>query len=269
MVLAAGRGTRFGGLKQLVPVRDDGATISDVLIERTAHAGITNVVIVVSDETDTPMRDHLRARGTAATVVRQPGSRGTAQALSTARAVTSGPMLVVNADDVYPPGAFALAAAHLASAPRPGHAVIGFELAKTLYGARPQSRALLEVVGGRLVGIREGRVSHEPNLVFTQVSVEPDSEGPRPDGDRARSAGAVAERLSGTELVSMNAMVLERDIFDRLDAALAGTDSPEVYLPDVLAGLVVDGVAVRVLACGDPCHGLTYPEDVSTLAPLL
>lgn len=258
VVLAAGRGTRFGGLKQLVAVRDDGAMITDVLIERAAHVGITHVVVVVSEETETLMRDHLTARGTVAFVVRQAGARGTAEALATARAVTSGPVVVLNADDLYPPQAFTLAASHLASAPVPGHAVIGFEVAKTLYGTRPQSRALLEVADGRLIGIREGRVSQDPDLTFTAASAQPDP-------------AAVAERLGGTELVSMNAMVLERDIFDRLDDALTETPSgsPEVYLPDVLAGIVAEGVRVRVLACGEPCHGLTYPEDVSTLATLL
>ena len=251
VVLAAGRGTRFGGPKQLVPVRDDGATITDVLIERAAQAGMTRAVVVVSEATEEAMSKHLASRFSRAQVVRQAGARGTAQALLAARNVTDGPVLAMNADDIYPPEAFKVAAAHVTAAHPSTHAVIGFKLAETMYGNRPQSRALLATKHGHLVGIREGQVAVVPNLTFIPKADEPPGS------------------LVGNELVSMNAMVLQREIFDHLALALDLSEADEVYLPDVLASLVADGVPVRVLPCDGRCHGLTYPDDAPSLAALL
>lgn len=260
VVLAAGRGTRFGGPKQLAEVRDDGATITDVLIERAAAAGIGRVVVVVSDATEHAMSAHLATRHSDAVVVRQGGTRGTAQALLAARDVTDGPVLVVNADDIYPPDAFVVARRHIDAGEPSGHAVIGFVLRDTLYGSRSQSRAVLQVDGDRLVRIREGSVTQDGALAFTPKD-EPGSAQPFESG--------VAEPLVGTELVSMNAMVLQRDIFDRLAEALATSDAEEVYLPDVIATLVASGEVITVLPCTGRCHGLTYPEDADTVTTLL
>lgn len=254
VVLAAGRGTRFGGPKQLVAVRADGATITDVAAERAARAGISRTVVVVSDAVEAPMVEHLAGRASDAVVVRQGGTRGTAQALLAARAVTDGPVLVVNADDVYPEDAYRAAADHLAGGVAAGHAVIGFALRQTLYGDKPQSRALVEAVDGRLTRLREGTVTPTPALTFT----------PKDVGD-----GATAEPVRGDALVSMNAMVLQRTIFAALAAALDATDADEVYLPDVVAAVAADGAPVRVLRGEGACHGLTYAEDVDSIDTLV
>jgi len=210
------------------------------------------------------MSEHLARRvGRDVAVVEQGGTRGTAQALLAARQVTDGPIVVVNADDVYPAATYEVAVEHLAGGASAGHAVIGFELAHTMYGTRPQSRALIDTDHGRLTGLREGTVSVNPTLTFTPKDDRRDA------GKNAPGAAAPRESLTGDELVSMNAMVLQRDIFDRLAAALEASTADEVYLPDVVADLVADGVAVRVLPCDGACHGLTYAEDVSTIAPLL
>ncbi len=264
IVLAAGRGTRFGGPKQLVAVTDDGATITDVAIERAAAAGITRAVVVVSDAVAEPMADHLADREERdVTVVEQGGTRGTAQALLAARDVTDGPVVVVNADDVYPPATYEVAAAHLAEGEAAGHAVIGFALAQTMYGDRPQSRALIEADHGTLTGLREGTVSPVPTLAFTPKDHR------REPGSTDSDVAAPGATLTGDELVSMNAMVLQRAIFDRLAAALEASTADEVYLPDVVSDLVADGIEVRVLPCDGACHGLTYAEDVSTISSLL
>ncbi len=268
VVLAAGRGTRFGGPKQLVAVTDDGATITDVAIDRAAAAGIDRAVVVVSAAVIGPMSDHLADRATGdVTIVEQAGTRGTAQALLAARDVTDGPVVVVNADDVYPAATYEVAARHLAEGESAGHAVLGFALAQTMYGNRPQSRALIEADHGRLTGLREGTVSTDPTLTFTPKDDRRDPEADAGGGGPA--VPAPAEGLTGDELVSMNAMVLQRGIFDRLADALQASTADEVYLPDVVADLVADGVEVRVLPCDGACHGLTYAEDVSTIASLL
>ncbi len=251
VVLAAGQGTRFGGPKQLVAVRDDGATITDVLIERAVAVGIDSTVIVANRAVADELADGLRDRGHHAEVVVQPGRRGTAQALLTARGTTEGPVVVVNADDLYPQAAFAAVVEHL-GADTADHAVVGFPVARTIVGDRPQSRALLGVDADTLTGVREGTV--EPGAPMRFLPRE----------------GGVPEELRGDELVSMNLWALQRSVFSFAERALDDDrDDTEVYLPDVVGEMIRAGEVFRLVGCDAPCRGITFPEDVATLGPLL
>lgn len=256
VVLAAGKGTRFGGPKQLVAVRDDGATISDVNIERAAAAGIDRAVVVVGEHVAEAMGAHLAERSPRVRTTLQGGSRGTAQALLAVRDLTEGPVVVVNADDIYPVDAFGALAGHFATVGTESatdHAVVGFHLARTFAGPKPQSRALLVQHDGHLVTLREGRVETDPTWSFTPLA-EPD---------------AVAEPVAADALVSMNLFALGRSVFDVAEAALEASDAAEVYLPDVVATVIGAGERVKVLECAGPCHGLTYADDIGTLDDLL
>src|SRR5438067_897897 len=120
VVLAAGRGTRFGGLKQLVAIRDDGATVADLLVRRAADAGIEQAAIVVRPEIEEQFRAHVDAMDAPkipVELVVQHRPRGTADAVLSARHAVGGQFVVVNADDLYPAGAFSLVATHLRNAP--------------------------------------------------------------------------------------------------------------------------------------------------------
>ena len=253
MVLAAGRGTRFGGPKQLVAVRDDGSIVTDVLIRRAADAGIEQAVVVVSAEVEEPMRAHLDAMGTAGIPVelvvqrRPPGTGG---AVLAARDAVGGQLVVVNADDLYPAGAFSLIVAHLRDAPAGDHAVIGFRVDRTLIGSRPEMRALLTIdESGVLVGVREGSVEKDGGLRF-------------------RTPTAV-QALRGDELISMNMWGFQPSVFDALATAASrlGDDDPDVelYVPDVVATMIASGARVRVLPTDEPCVGITYREDVAVV----
>src|SRR2546423_12219513 len=168
VVLAAGRGTRFGGLKQLVAVRDDGATVTDLLVRRAADAGIEKAVIVVRPEIEAQVRAHVEAIGSTGIPVElvvQRRPRGTADAVLAARDAVGGPFVVVNADDLYPASAFSSIARHLRDAPAHENAVVGFRVQRTLVGSRPESRALLTIDGaGVLVAVREGSVVKDGGL---------------------------------------------------------------------------------------------------------
>jgi bifunctional N-acetylglucosamine-1-phosphate-uridyltransferase/glucosamine-1-phosphate-acetyltransferase GlmU-like protein len=253
VVLAAGRGTRFGGLKQLVAVRDDGATVTDVLVRRAADAGIEQAVIVVRAAIEELIRAHVDGMGAAGIPVElavQRRPRGTADAVLAAREVVGGALVVVNADDLYPAGAFSLIATHLRDAPAHEHAVVGFRLDRTLVGSRPEARALLTIdEAGALVAIREGRVEKDGGLRF-------------------RAAMSV-DVLRGDEIVSMNMWGFRPSVFDALAAAVAelGAHDPdvEVFLPDVVAMMIAGGATVRVLLSDEACIGITYREDVDAV----
>ncbi len=253
VILAAGRATRFGGVKQLVAVRDDGSTVTDVLIRRAADAGIEQAVIVVRPAIEELFRAHLERMGAAAipvVIVVQGRPRGTADAVLAAKDKVRGPLVVVNADDLYPAGVFSLLATHLHDADSHEHAVVGFRLDRTLVGPRPESRALLTIdVSGVLVDIREGSVEKRGGLHF-------------------RTATSV-DGLRGDEIVSMNMWGFRANVFDGLTAAVAelGASDPddEVYLPDAVEMMIESGTTVRVLLSDEACIGMTYPEDVAAV----
>lgn len=267
VILAGGSGTRFGGVKQLVEVDSDGSAIMDILLRRAEVAGFSYGVAVVSPAIESAVRAHLgHTRGTLdgyampveIAVQRLPGGRlrplGTADAVLAARASVRGPFVVVNADDVYPADAFALAAEHLRTAPDREHAMVGFRVARTLTSERPVSRALVEIDEDRLVSAPEGKVVMRAGELFfeTDASVLP---------------------LRGDECVSMNMWVLRESVFAALgDAVAAFIDDGsvgEVFLPDVMDSIVQAGETVRVLVSESECFGVTHDEDIAAVRAAL
>ena len=130
-----------------------------MLVRRAADAGFEQAVIVVRPAIEELMRTHVDEMGAAGIPVElavQRRPRGTADAVLAARDAVGGPFVVVNADDLYPAGAFSLIATHLRDAPAHEHAVVGFRLDRTLVGSRPEARALLTIdEAGALAAVRE------------------------------------------------------------------------------------------------------------------
>ncbi|HEX4822241.1 MAG TPA: NTP transferase domain-containing protein [Acidimicrobiales bacterium] len=244
VVLAAGLGRRFGGIKQLAPVGPKGESIMDALLRRAEAAGFRDAIVVIRPEIEAEVDAHFTAHrpALAVTIVRQsvPATRntplGTADAVLQCRAAIDSPFAVVNADDLYPQGAFDLLAAHLSA--HDEHALVAFRLRRTLVSDRPVSRALLSFddVSGALRTIDERR-NIEPALV------------------------------SGDPWVSMNMWGFRTSILDDLatavDEFVTSGSTGEVLLPDVVGRLAARGTTVRVLRCDERCIGITYAEDVA------
>ena len=190
----------------------------------------------------------LRA-GTDASLAVQPRMRGTADAVLAGRNAVAGSVIVVNADDLYPASAFAALARHLRAGPAHEHAMIGFRLDRTLVGRGSESRALLEVDNGLLVGVREGRVEKNDGLHFV--------------------AGTASQPVEGDELISMNIWAFRPSVFDAAAAAMQASTDGEVYLPDVVAHMIASGEIVRVIPSDERCIGMTYRDDVAAVRSLL
>jgi bifunctional N-acetylglucosamine-1-phosphate-uridyltransferase/glucosamine-1-phosphate-acetyltransferase GlmU-like protein len=264
VVILAGLGTRFGGLKQLAPVDADGSAIMDVLLRRAAAAGFSYAVVVVSPAVENAVRAHLeQASGAsvmpvAIAVQELPAGRsepmGTAHAVLTARDEVHGPFVVANGDDLYPADAFALAADHLRAAPDDEHAMVGFRVAHTLTSDRSVSRALVTVDSGRLVAAPEGKVVTRGGELFFET-------------------GKSSVPLRGDERVSMNLWVLRKSAFTPLAAAVSdfvsGGCVGEVFLPDVIVAMAHAGETVRVLVSESGCIGVTHDEDLAAVRAAL
>jgi NDP-sugar pyrophosphorylase family protein len=262
LVLAAGMGSRYGGLKQMDPVGPSGETMLDYAVHDAVRAGFRDVVFVIRREFEEAFAAAVMAKyGRAAAVrmvfqetddlppgVEVPAGRerpwGTGHAVWCARAALGGPFAVINADDFYGASSFALLAAFLGKAGGSGFAMVGFRLGNTLSESGTVSRGVCRVQGGRLASITEERAI-------------------------ARADVGPGRRFSGDEITSMNCWGFTPSLFGGLDAGLraflaaSGSDPrAEFYLPAAVSGLVAGGAAtVDVIPSGDSWFGITYRED--------
>ena len=274
LVMAAGMGSRFGGLKQLSGPGPAGETLLEYGLYDAARAGFGRFVFVIRRDLEADFQRLILSRlpprlevelafqdpgdlprGSAAVGRGRTKPWGTAHAVWAARRVMDRPFVVMNADDFYGRGAFALLGALLAGAdPAEGDWFLaGYRLADTLSSHGEVARALVAVdPAGRLIGLREN-----PRIELS------------PEGPRALGVEGGALPLDPGAIVSMNLFGLTPAVFPMLEDSLrsflagSGGDSrAECYLPAALDQAVAAGRAgVRVLATGEAWFGLTWPED--------
>jgi hypothetical protein len=279
LVLAAGMGSRFGGIKQASPVGPAGETILEFSVFDALRAGFDEVVFLISSSIEGDFRDRVVSRLPASLhhrlAFQEAGSLldeaaaakakacgrtkpwGTGHALMCAASELRHPFASVNADDYYGPESFRLVHDFLASADPAGSSwcMAGFALANTVSPNGPVSRGICaQGPGGMLRGVTEYRAI-ERGEGGAYVSATP---------------GGAAGRFSGDELVSMNLWGFTPRIFGMARGILedfflesAGSAAAEFYLPDIVDTLIARGEAeVRVLPTPERWFGLTYRADV-------
>ncbi len=274
VILAGGRGRRFGAEKQFLAVAPDGSSLLEVTVADAVRAGCRHAVVVTAPGREAEVRKLFATRPQPAcaidVVVQRPDDLpggamvardrpwGTAHALWSARAAVTGPFLLFNADDHYGPNApFDLAAALPGDPASTCFAMLGFPLGGTLSTAGTVSRALCGTdAAGFLTGL------HEVPAI--------DAAGRIAAGDRA------GESLPADVPVSMNAWGFTPAVFPLLEEALrefltsANLESDECYLPAAIdAGVRSGRIAVRVIPAPDPWCGLTWPADRGHVAARL
>ncbi len=275
LVLAAGMGSRYGGLKQLDPVGPGGETILDYSVHDALRAGFARVVFVIRREFEAQFREGVMARYAGRVPVEAvfqsaaelpggcaaPAARakpwGTGHAVWCARGALRGNFAVVNADDFYGADSFVQLGRFLGPA-RTGRsfALVGFRLDRTLSEHGAVSRGVCEAVGGHLRSITE------------RTGINPADVGP-------------GRALSGAEIVSMNCWGFTPGLFSELEADLVrfvaerGQDpAAEFYLPTAVSGMVGRGsAAVEVLPTSSAWFGITHradrPRVASSIAALV
>ena len=278
VVLAAGIGSRYGGLKQMDSVGSFGQCLIDYAIYDARRAGFEKVIFVIKKELETDFREMVGNRISQGVEVAYafqnmedltegvdiPDARskpwGTTHAVLAARALIKGPFAVINADDYYGPEAFRVLYDYLANhTDRPDcfqYAMVGYHLGRTLSDS-----------GGVTRGVcRTNRDGLLENIV-EQQDIEREGEGGRFSTDNGQSWNY----LTGNTLVSMNFWGFQRSFLDEAEKRFplllrrALTHHPEkgeVQLPVMVADLLDRGRAqVRVLSSGEQWFGVTYRED--------
>jgi hypothetical protein len=267
LVLAAGMGSRYGGLKQIDPVGPSGETLLDYAVFDAIRAGFGRAVFVIRREFEDAFRSSVAAKYAgriaydcvfqSADLVPKgcavPAGRekpwGTGHAVWCARDALGGPFAAINADDFYGAGSFSRLAAFLKAAHGDRFALVGFRLADTLSESGAVSRGVCLEKAGLLVSIAE-----EHGISRADV-------GP-------------GRRFSGREIVSMNCWGFTPAVHPGLESGLRaflaarGTEpEAEFYLPAAVSGLLSGGGAtVEVLPGGDAWFGITHRGDRARVA---
>ena len=272
VILAAGMGSRYGGLKQIDPITDNGDFIIDFSVFDAIRSGFDKVVFVIKEENLDVFRDTIGKRFENKIKVEYafqkiddlpdgfsvPEGRvkpwGTAHALLAARDVVNEPFAVINADDFYGAGAYKMIAEHFSKTTEKGeYCMVGYILSNTLTENGTVSRGICKMdANGTLLEVNE-RTKIE-RCGDGAVSVE--------DG--------VEYKIPLDAIASMNCWGFTPDIFEGVAEGfknfltLDHKDKMkcEYYLPFAVTELMTKGECnVKVYSCDDAWYGVTYAED--------
>lgn len=266
VVMAAGMGSRFGGLKQIEPVGRNNEVLLDFSVYDAVKAGFTKVVFVIKHAIEEDFKAMVGKRIEKIVKVEYvfqendilpegfvcPADRvkpwGTSHAILCCKDVVKEPFAVVNADDFYGRTAFQKIADFLRSGTK-DYCMVGYRLANTLTENGHVSRGVCEISENKLAAITER----------TKII----------DCKYTEDDGATWTPLSPDTIVSMNLWGFMPDIFDYIEEGFieflkANIDVPksEYYLPLTVASLIESGEKqIEVLIAEDKWYGVTYKED--------
>ena len=275
IIMAAGMGSRFGGLKQITPVGPSGEKLMDYSVYDAVRAGFGKVVFVIKYAIEHEFKEKIGNAVAAHVPVEYvyqeldalpdgytvPEGRekpwGTGHAVLCCRDVVKEPFAVINADDYYGRDCFRLLSAFLAKPQTDGKkhfAMAGYRLRNTLTENGYVSRGVCEVdADDRLLTLTER--THIELIDGVPHFTEDD--------------GANWTKLSADSYVSMNCWAFPAGTLDSFEALFCafldkygGEMKSEFYLPFAVDALVEAGEAdVQVLPTEDKWYGMTYAAD--------
>lgn len=272
LVLAAGMGSRYGGLKQLDPMGPSGETVLDYSVFDAIRAGFDRVIFVIRDDFSDAFREGIGSRFSDRIQVdyafqklddlpapyTPPPTRtkpwGTTHAILAARHLINGPFAVINADDFYGRDAYAKAAGFMADIPDGHCGMVGYPLENTLSDHGQVNRGICEVSKSRVLSAVEEylKIARQPDGPIT---------GEGMDGER--------REIAPTAPVSMNFWIFTPEFMTDCEIEFAafieensGKDAGESYIPTVVDSLIRRGKTIcDVLETSSSWFGVTYPQD--------
>lgn len=273
LVLAAGMGSRYGGVKQIDAVGKNGECLLDFATFDAKKSGFGKVVYIIRNDIEKDFRERLFdrvARNMDAEYVFQSHESlltaeqiklsagrskpwGTAHAVLCAEKAVHEPFAVINSDDYYGRNAFETLGKHLSSINNDSteHAMVGYVLEKTMSRNGSVSRGVCTVKDENLVSIVE-------NL---KIYFE--------DGKVVSDMGGTKEILTGKETVSMNLFGFSPKAFEEFNSYWENfikdnvtAEKTEALLPVVASDIIRDKKgSVKVYTSEESWFGMTYPED--------
>ena len=265
VVMAAGMGSRFGGLKQVEPIGPKGEALLDFSVYDAKKAGFTKVVFIIQHQIEKDFKELVGKRIEKIIDVEYafqetdklpegfvaPEERtkpwGTGHAIYCCRDIVKTPFEVINAHDYYGKSAFEKIYNHLKEQ-NGDYCMVGFRLANTLTENGSVSRGVCEIEDGKLKSVTER--TKIVDCKYTEDDVNWIS-------------------LSPDTVVSMNMWGFTPDFFKYVERDLIAflkekinVPKAEFYLPSVASGVINNNEKnVTVLVAEDKWYGVTYKED--------
>ncbi len=281
VIMAAGMGSRYGGMKQIDPVDDRGHIIMDFSLFDARRAGFEKVIFIIKRENEEAFRkavgDRVAGKMETAYAFQELGDIpegftvpegrvkpwGTGHATLSARDLIDGPFAVINADDYYGPQAFSLIYDYLSTHEdddKYRYAMVGYILKNTVTDNGHVARGVCSIDGnGLLQGITERTM-----IIKTPTGTA-----------YSEDKGATWTEISPESLVSMNMWGFTASMMKELkerfpDFLRKGLETDplkcEYFLPFVVDELLHEGKAeASVLRTEDKWYGMTYKEDKQTV----
>lgn len=275
LIMAAGMGSRFGGLKQIAPMGPNDEFIIDYSIYDAIKAGFSKVVFIIKEENYDIFKETIGSRvephiqveyvfqklETIPDFVNIPETRqkpwGTAHAIYCAKDAITEPFLVINADDFYGRDAFMVAKEFLEKGAEKEYATITYQVANTMTENGSVKRGVTVAENGILKSITESSIEKiEDKIIATPLN------------------GAEKMELDETSLVSMNLLAFDLSIFKYLDEKIIeffkenenNLESCEMFIPEMMSRAHQEGYAVaKVLDTKAKWYGVTYKEDTDNV----
>ena len=271
LVMAAGMGSRFGGLKQIEPMGPNGEFLIDYSIYDAKLAGFTKVVFIIKEEnynlfketvgkrveshieTEYVFQDASNLEEAYPALKERVKPLGTGHAILCAKDKIDTPFAIINADDFYGRDAYFVASKYLDTIDDEHYAVVGYSVSKTLSPNGAAKRGICREENGELVDLIESSVE-------------------RVNGEIVASPLNGSEPFKVTEdtLVSMNLLLFTPQIFEVLEKKLTvfleenkeDLSKCEFLIPDVVRSAMNEKkVTVDLLKTDSVWHGVTYRED--------
>ncbi len=275
VIMAAGMGSRYGGLKQIDTVDDENDKIIDFSIFDAVRAGFEKVIFIIKRENLEQFKEavgdavsgHIEVEYVFQELSDIPEGEkvfperikpyGTAHAVRSARSIVNGPFAVINADDFYGREAFEKVFAFLENAGDTAgrYCMVGYSLCNTLTENGSVSRGICSVDDeGNLVDIVE-----RTKIIKTE------------EGASYTENGTDYIPMGNDSITSMNMWGFTKDFMEELDKAFVrfykeelplNIEKAECYLPFVVDGMIRSNKAsVKVLQTSGKWFGVTYKED--------
>ncbi len=260
VALAAGMGSRFGGLKQMEPVSENGSVLLDFSVFDAAKAGFDKVVFIIKEEMYEDFKKIVgsRIKNIEVDYVFQeldslPDGRtkpwGTGHAILCCKDKVKEPFAVINADDYYGMNAYKEIHDYLTSAKGKEFSMVAFDLKNTLTENGTVARGVCEIENGYLKSITER--TKIKDFKYTEN-------------------GEDWIPLAEDTLVSMNLWGFTPEIFDILEEKfeefkknIKDPMKDEFFLPFAVDESIKSGDAtVKVFNCKDKWYGMTYRDDI-------
>ena len=270
VIMAAGMGSRFGGLKQIEPIGPNGEFLIDYSIYDAIKAGFTKLVFIIKKENEQIFKSTIGSRVEGhipVTYVFQekdniPVSKdlserikplGTGHAIYCCKDEVTTPFAIINADDFYGRDAFTKIADFLKNSNDNCYGLVGYKVTNTLTENGSVKRGVCYAKDGNLTYIVESSIEKKDNKILASPL-----------------NGKESFEVFDDTLVSMNMLGFTPKIFDYLEKELTKflnnpqTDllKDEFLIPEVLqTSITEDNKTVKVLDTTAVWYGVTYKED--------